>query len=204
MSPVSIDLRGAPSADAPRPGGPVPVPPARPLAPDRSVRPALVDDAPAIARIQGRALLRLDPAFSQEEAAALEERWRRTLSAPAPAGCWTFVALHANAVAGFALVVPAPALGLEAGSIEEGSEIAELLVDPDFARSGHGSRLLQAIADTSGSATLRIWAGAEDEARLRFLQSAGFAPAGLRRCLEPEGGEPILQHLWWAALESRT
>lgn len=96
------------------------------------------------------------------------------------------------------------ALGLEAGGIEKGSEIAELLVDPDFARSGHGSRLLQAIADTSGSATLRIWAGAEDEARLRFLQSAGFAPAGLRRCLEPEGGEPILQHLWWAALESGT
>lgn len=191
---------------------------------DRSVRPAVPSDAVAISRIQARALRELlggaavagssdalagsgagsgaDGAadLGAIDGAALADRWEATLSAPAPAGCATLVALHASAVAGFAVVVPAPALEAPGGPLEAGAEIAELLIDPDFQRSGHASRLLQAIADTSGAATLRIWARALDEPRIRLLESAGFGPAGLRRSLVVEGGDPIVEHLWWAAV----
>ncbi len=191
---------------------------------DRSVRLAVPADAVAISRIQARALRELvggatvagvpdasagsgagvDAGSAADlgvvDGAALADRWEATLSSPAPAGCATLVALHASAVAGFAVVVPAPALEAPGGLLAAGAEIAELLIDPDFQRSGHASRLLQAIADTSGAATLRIWVRASDEPRIRLLESAGFGPAGLRRSLAVESGDPIVEHLWWAAI----
>lgn len=198
---MNFDLTGASFADAPRPEGPASGAPTSPPDPDRSVRPALVDDAPAIARIQAAAFSRLAPAGEFIDEAGLERAWTETLHAPPPPGFFTLVALHGLGVAGFALVVPAQALELEGARIDAGSEIAELHVDPRFARSGHGSRLLQAIADLVRTPTLRTWAFADDEARTRFLTSAGFAPAGLRRTLDGGGGA-LVQHLWWASLDS--
>lgn len=194
MNAVNIHLHGDSSPETVRSQGSVPSSPVPDSSPPCFVRPALVDDAQAIARIQGHALLRFDPSFSDEKSALLQERWKQTLSTRAPAGYCTFVALHAHAVAGFALVVPAPAL--DAVGIGEGSEIAELLIDPNFTRSGHGSRLLAAIAEHSLETTLRIWVETSDEAKIRFLSSAGFAPAGLKRALEGPSGT-FLQHLWW-------
>lgn len=175
--------------------------PERAAAPDRSVRPALPGDAPAIGRIQAAALRAAFGAGVEVEGAELATHWEKTLSAPAPAGCSTLVALHASQVAGFALVVPAHALDLPGERrIEAGAEIAELLVDPDFVRCGHASRLLQAIADTCGAPTLRAWARPDDEARTRLLESVGFAPAGIRRSFEA-GGPVLVEHLWWAAIQ---
>ena len=74
----------------------------------------------------------------------------------------------------------------------QATQVYELVVDPDFRRAGHASRLLAAIADlTSGQ--LRVWVGADDEERQRFYSSAGFAPSGAVRAI---GGQT--QHMWWA------
>ena len=84
--------------------------------------------------------------------------------------------------------------GSERGETDggEATQVYELVVDPDFRRAGHASRLLAAIADlTRGQ--LRVWVGADDEERQRFYSSAGFAPSGAVRAI---GGQT--QHMWWA------
>ena len=75
------------------------------------------------------------------------------------------------------------------------TQIYELVVEPRFCRSGHGSRMLAAVADLVGGA-MRVWIDARDEARQRF-SSAGFAPAGAGRTI----GDGHTQHLWWARAE---
>ena len=76
------------------------------------------------------------------------------------------------------------------------TQIYELVVEPRFCRSGHGSRMLAAVADLVGGA-MRVWIDARDEARQRFFSSAGFAPAGAGRTI----GDGYTQHLWWARAE---
>ena len=76
------------------------------------------------------------------------------------------------------------------------TQIYELVVEPRFCRSGHGSRMLAAVADLVGGA-IRVWIDARDEARQRFFSSAGFAPAGAGRTI----GDGHTQHLWWARAE---
>lgn len=76
------------------------------------------------------------------------------------------------------------------------TQIYELVVEPRFCRSGHGSRMLAAVADLVGGA-MRVWIDARDEARQRFFSSAGFAPAGAGRTI----GDGHTQHLWWARVE---
>ena len=75
-----------------------------------------------------------------------------------------------------------------------------MLIDRDFTRLGHASRLLAAIAELSKVENLRAWARPEDEARTRFLHTAGFAPAGIRRTLEKPDGSLLVEHLWWAVV----
>ena len=76
------------------------------------------------------------------------------------------------------------------------TQIYELVVEPRFCRSGHGSRMLAAVADLVGGA-MRVWIDARDEARQRFFSSTGFAPAGAGRTI----GDGHTQHLWWARAE---
>lgn len=172
---------------------------------NRTVRPAVPQDAPVIANIQYEALLSYFAAaqlpvpdtFTREH---LHDRWTLTLESSTPTGTYLFVATHARAIAGFALAVPAERVdGSEGGHfIEAGIEIAELTVDRNFTRAGHGSRLLHAVADTTVGMPLRVWLNPDDETRIRFFQSAGFAPAGFRRSLGPT---THVQHLWWALNE---
>lgn len=168
-------------------------------APRFSVRPALKEDAGAIGRIQAQVLEGILGLASPVDASALTKQWAQTLSAPAPEGYQVLVALHASTVVGFALVVPGDPLSLDGGEeVPAGALIAELLIDRDFTRSGHASRLLAAIAELSKAENLRAWARPEDEARTRFLHSAGFAPSGIRRTLEKPDGSLLVEHLWWA------
>ena len=179
---------------------------------DTSVRPAVPGDERAIAALQWRAWRAL---FGGEELAAQglsEERlragWESALSSPRPASAALVVALHSNSVVGFALAGPddeAGAAGGPTGAVRGQSggapaaaatQIYELVVDPSFSRSGHGSRMLAAVADLVGGA-LRVWIDARDEARQRFFSSAGFAPAGAGRAI----GDGHTQHLWWARAE---
>ena len=156
-------------------------------APDLSVRPAQRGDEGAIARLQvgaWRALMGEEALASQgitEE--LLARRWEATLSAPSPAGSALLVALHANTIVGFALAGP---------DSERATQVYELVVDPNFRRAGHASRLLAAVADLTSGA-LHVWIGADDEERQRFYTSAGFAPSGGVRTLGDQA-----QHMWWA------
>ena len=194
--------------------------------PDTSVRPAVPGDERAIAALQWgawRALLTGEELAAQglsEE--RLRAGWGAALSSPRPASAALVVALHGNSVVGFALAGPddeAGAAGGPPGAVRGQScaaggppgaapaqtggvpaavptQIYELVVEPRFCRSGHGSRMLAAVADLVGGA-MRVWIDARDEARQRFFSSTGFAPAGAGRTI----GDGHTQHLWWARAE---
>lgn len=67
------------------------------------------------------------------------------------------------------------------------ASITDLLVEPRWGRRGHGSRLLAAgVAHwrDDGFTTVLAWAYQNDEATVRFLTSAGWAPDGATRALD--------------------
>ena len=173
------------------------------VGPDRSVRPAQIGDARAIARLQceaWRSLMGQQALNAQgitEE--ALADQWEATLDSPRPGGTALLVALHGNTIVGFALAGPDEAGATAGDSAQSGAaavaatQVYELTVDRNFRRSGHASRLLSAVADLTGG-QLRVWVGVDDEERQRFYTSAGFAPSGAVRVM----GDGHTQHMWWA------
>jgi ribosomal protein S18 acetylase RimI-like enzyme len=161
--------------------------------PDVSVRVGWTDDAAAIADVQVRAWRReyagvlpaevLDAMDPADFAAA----WQSSLQLPKDARNRVLVALERNAVRGFA--VTGPAADPDADPVGEG-EIVELTVDPDHTRQGHGSRLVQACADTLRAdkfGRALVWLNATDDARRAFLTEAGWAPDGAHRELDLHG-----------------
>lgn len=177
------------------------------------MRPALVDDAGSIARIQVAGIQeavaaglsdQAAPAVPEVPAAQVEATWQETLGRPQPSGHHTLVALHGHGVAGFAACVPGEPLPPTTGRpdvVPAGTDILALEVDRDFRRSGHGSRLLAAIVDITHPRSLRVWIVAGDDVRVRFYQSAGFSPAGIRRTLATGVGS-VVEHLWWSSLDA--
>jgi len=160
---------------------------------DVSVRVAWADDAAAIAGVQVRAWQReyagllptdlldvLDPlAFAQA--------WQASLSRPTDARNRVLVALERNAVRGFA--VTGPAADPDADPVSDGA-LVELTVDPQHTRLGHGSRLVQACAETLRAdrfVRALTWLNATDDVRRGFLTEAGWAPDGAHRELDLRG-----------------
>jgi GNAT superfamily N-acetyltransferase len=67
------------------------------------------------------------------------------------------------------------------------ASVTDLLVEPRWARRGHGSRLLAACVDLwrdDGFTTALAWAFDADTVMRAFLTSAGWAPDGATRALE--------------------
>ena len=67
--------------------------------------------------------------------------------------------------------------------------IEVFVVDPAAQHRGHGSRLLNACADTlraDGFGRARFWVNAGDAALQRFLTAAGWAADGATREIGPE------------------
>ena len=83
----------------------------------------------------------LDSLDAEQFAAA----WATSLNSPKDARNRVLVALERNTVRGFA--VTGPAADPDVDPVADG-EISELTVDPATTRHGHGSRLVQACADT--------------------------------------------------------
>jgi GNAT superfamily N-acetyltransferase len=160
---------------------------------DVSVRVGWPDDAAGIADVQVRAwrqeyagvlpdevLVAMDP---EDFAAA----WHASLAKPNDARNRVLVALERNAVRGFA--VTAPASDPDTDPVADG-EIVELTVDPATTRQGHGSRLVQACADTLRAdrfSRALVWLASTDDVRRTFLTEAGFAPDGAHRELDLHG-----------------
>lgn len=160
---------------------------------DVSVRVGWADDAAGIADVQVRAwraeyagLLPDDllAAMDPEDFAAA---WHASLSSPRDARNRVLVALERNTIRGFA--VTAPASDPDADPIADG-EIVELTVDPDQTRHGHGSRLVQACAETLKADRFThavVWLASTDDVRRSFLTEAGWAPDGAHRELDMHG-----------------
>jgi len=150
------------------------------------VRDATAADAAAIASIQSacwhRAYGQTWPAevFDSLGAQDLEMQWARAVIAPPGPGYRLLVATEGDQVVGFAALAPSADPDSHAGE----AEIVAWEVHPEHQRSGHGGRLLNAIADHArsiGAHTLTIWLTPDDEPRRTLLASAGFGPDGAHR-----------------------
>jgi len=157
---------------------------------DTSVRVAWADDAPAIAAVQVRAWAAayadLLPAAALDEA-EVARVWQASLTRPEDARNRVLVALERNAVRGFA--VTSPAADPDCDPLTDG-EVVTLCVPPEARGQGHGSRLVQACADTLESdrfARAVTWVDADDDALRKFLSEAGWAADGAHRELDLRG-----------------
>lgn len=170
------------------------------------MRPAVADDAAIIGRIHSRTLATALAAAAGEELAgsvelpadSFAEQWRAAITVSAP-GHHVLVATDGGALVGFAaLAAPAGDEPVDRPTLE----IIALEVDPGAGRTGHGSRLLAACTDLAGqdgADVVRAWSLAGEEARERFLATAGFAPSGTRRILQV-GEREVTQVGWHVAL----
>jgi GNAT superfamily N-acetyltransferase len=157
---------------------------------DVSVRIAWAEDAAGIAAVQLRAWRRqYADIFPTDLLSAedFEEAWTTSLVTPKDARNRVLVALERNTIRGFAVTVPAADPDLDPIAV---GELAELTVDPDLVGHGHGSRLLQACADTLRAdrfSTAVTWLTTEDDVRRTFLTGAGWAADGAHRELDLAG-----------------
>lgn len=159
---------------------------------DVSVRIAWGDDAPAIADVQLRAWREqyadvLPAEALPTDAAPIAEAWRASMTRPADARSRVLVALERNRVVGFAVITPAADPDCDPVS---DAELSELTVVPGETGKGHGSRLLQAVADTlvADRFTRAVtWSIATDDARRAFLVSAGWDVDSAHRELDLDG-----------------
>lgn len=157
---------------------------------DVSVRIAWADDAPAIAAVQVRAWRAsyaelLPPEVLETlDAEQLADGWRAALGRPADARSRVLVSLERNLVTGF--VLTGPASDPDCDPVATG-ELTDTTVDPHKRGAGHGSRLLQAAADTLVADRFRravTWLPARDDAQRSFLTGAGWGPDGAHRTLD--------------------
>jgi ribosomal protein S18 acetylase RimI-like enzyme len=160
---------------------------------DVSARVAWAEDAPAIAAVQVRAwrssYAGLLPAEVLEslDVEELAVEWTRSLGRPDDARQRVLVALERNLVTGF--VITGPASDPDCDPVATG-EMADLTVDPHQRGQGHGSRLLQAAADTLAADRFTravTWLPASDDASRAFLVSAGWGADGAHRTLDLTG-----------------
>jgi GNAT superfamily N-acetyltransferase len=154
------------------------------------VRAARSSDAAGLARVQVASwrasltdvvpqdvLAELTSADAEEQWA---QRWLEAIANPPTSRHRVHVAVEPDqtGLAGFAAAGPATDGDLWPGT---DAELYELHVLPELTRQGHGGRLLHAAADTlaeDGFHTAYTWALSADDARLSFLQAAGWAPDG--------------------------
>ena len=113
------------------------------------------------------------------DADQIAEGWRLSLGRPEDARNRVLVSLERNLVTGF--LVTGPATDPDCDPVATG-ELTDLTVDPHKRGAGHGSRLLQAGADTLVADRFThavMWLPAADDALRAFLTSGGLG-AGRR------------------------
>lgn len=171
---------------------------------DRSVRPARPSDAAGIAAAQaaawraGYAAVLPDAVLAELSAEALEPSWTQALTLGSPPRRSVLVALEADRLVGFAASGPAEDDDLDPQS---DAEVHAFVLDPSMLGQGHGSRLLQATADTlvgSSFERAHIWLADADDALRGFLAGAGWGADGAVRSLDLRGdGEVVVAQTRW-------
>lgn len=159
-----------------------------------SVRLAWPAEAAGIAELQRRAWTTQLPAdlaqvmLSQLSIEEMAAAWLAAITRPPRSSYRVLVAVDQERVVGFATTVPS--LDDDA---EEGydGEVEQFVVDPVAQHRGHGSRLLNACADTlraDGFRRASWWTAATDDALRRFLTAAGWAADGASREIGVDDG----------------
>ena len=170
-----------------------------PMAADVSARLAWPDDAPSIARIQAEHWRETYGSLLNEEAidavdlTEMSERWVEVITRANDARLRTLVALDVATVRGFALVHASH--DPDADQVVDG-ELGEFIIAADHRTAGHGSRLLQACADTLRADGFRRavwWVTSSDDKTRAFAEAAGWAPDGAHRELEGDAGQRLKQ-----------
>ncbi|WP_375422843.1 GNAT family N-acetyltransferase [uncultured Friedmanniella sp.] len=152
-----------------------------------SVRIAWPAEAAAVAELQRRVWdseLAADVAealLAEVSTADMTLAWEQAISRPPQARYRVLVAVADARVVGFATTVPGQ--DPDADEAADG-EVGEFAVDPPARHRGHGSRLLNACADTlraDGFRQARWWVGEANEELRGFLAAAGWVPDGSSR-----------------------
>ncbi|WUU20127.1 GNAT family N-acetyltransferase [Kribbella sp. NBC_00662] len=164
---------------------------------ETSVRLALPAEANEIGEIQVAAwrsayagLLPAD-VLADLNPAQFAAQWRAALLAPGEARNRVMVALAGRTLVGFAAITPSDDPDADP---QRDAVIAELAVEPDATRAGHGSRLLNAVVDTiraDGFSRLTVWVNSTDDVLRAFYTEAGWAPDGAHRELDLYGDESV-------------
>jgi L-amino acid N-acyltransferase YncA len=159
------------------------------------VRPATSHDVPALVALHSTtwraAYAELLPAETLDELDSPEVRqaWADTVDS----GVSVLLATEGDKPVGFVVAGPAPQSEVAAADGTLPADAAQtvlvstLLVEPRWARRGHGGRLLDAVAQTwreSGAGRAIAWVPAEDPASLNFYRRAGWEPDGTVRTLD--------------------
>ena len=157
-----------------------------------SVRLAWPAEAASIAELQRRSWATQWPADLAELMLAsvslteMTDSWRSAIERPPQAAFRVLVATDGTRVVGFATTMPSQ--DDDADPSMDGA-IDQFVVDPAAQHRGHGSRLLNACADTlraDGFGRACCWVNASDDALRRFLTAAGWAADGATREIGPE------------------
>jgi GNAT superfamily N-acetyltransferase len=176
-------------------------------------RPARASDVDDLTRVQVASwactLAGVVPAatlaeLTGDEASALwRERWREAISSPPTSRHRVLVAVADSAAPGSGLAAREVVGLVSAGPATDtdrwpgtDAEIYEFRVQPDRIAQGHGSRLMQAAADTlvaDGFHTVSTWVLEADTDVRRFLESSGWAADGARGELEVGVSVPVVR-----------
>jgi len=157
-----------------------------------SVRLAWPDEASSIAELQRRSWAAEWPSDLAElmlasvSLADMVEAWRTAIERPPEAAFRVLIATDGQRVVGFATTMPSQD---EDADQRNDAAIDAFVVDPVAQHQGHGSRLLNACADTlraDGFVRASCWVNADDETFRRFLTAAGWAADGATREIGPE------------------
>jgi ribosomal protein S18 acetylase RimI-like enzyme len=157
-----------------------------------SVRLAWPAEASSIAELQRRSWATQWPADLAElmlesvSLAEMTDSWRSAIERPPQAVFRVLVATDGSRVVGFATTMPGQ--DDDADQSVDGA-IDQFVVDPAAQHRGHGSRLLNACADTlraDGFDRACCWVNASDDALRQFLAAAGWAADGATREIGPE------------------
>jgi GNAT superfamily N-acetyltransferase len=152
-----------------------------------SVRLAWPAEASSIAELQRRSWAVQWPAdlgqllLASMSLAEMVESWRAAIERPPAARFRVLVATDGERLVGFATTMPNQDEDADPGM--EGA-IDQFVIEPAAQHQGHGSRLLNACADTlraDGFVRACCWVNADDEALRRFLTGAGWAADGASR-----------------------
>lgn len=193
-----------PGADSPRQEGPLGLgydaSVTSPSTTPDSVRLALPAEAASIAAVQRRSWQQLFPpdvaahVLGSVDLDTMTESWTGAIMRPPMAQFRVLVATAQGRVVGFAAVGPAD----DQDATASDALVAEFVVDPQAQRAGHGSRLLNAVADTlraDGFTRATWWARSTDDPLRRFLESAGWAPDGSYQTVGTEDEAALVKML---------